>query len=121
MRHLLIGLGILIFGIFVGGVGLASAGIGVGIPMIPLGIYLSYRGWRIYNHNKKIKNKGNDELEPPPLKALESTKVGKVGLGILLILVGIGTSAILIGIPIFGLGVWFIYMAYKAEIKKGLE
>ena len=121
MSHLVIGIGVLIFGVFVGGVGVASAGIGIGIPMIPLGIYLFFRGWRIYRHDNDVKNNDSGDLGAQPLVALERTKVGKIGLGILLVLVGIGTSAILVGIPIFGLGAWFIYKAYETGIKKGLK
>ena len=118
MNHLIIGLAVLVFGVFIGAVGLASAGIGIGIPMIPLGIYLSYRGWRIYKHDNQSSDKGSDDSDPQPFVPLERTKVGKIGLGILLILVGVGTSAMLIGIPIFFWGIWFLYKAYETELKK---
>ena len=84
--------------------------------MIPLGIYLSYRGWRIYKHEEETQD--SDVLNPQPLEPLESTKTGKVGIGILLILVGVGTSAQLIGIPILCIGLWFIYRAYETKIKQ---
>ncbi len=95
---------------------MASAGVGIGIPMVPLGIYLSYRGWRIYKHEEESQN--SDILDSQPIEPLEKTKTGKVGVGILLILVGIGTSAQLIGIPILCVGIWFIYKAYEKPIKQ---
>ena len=118
MGHLLFGIGVLIFGVLIGSIGVVSAGIGIGIPMIPLGIYLTYRGWRIYKYGKEIKNDNIGSLDSQPLEPLERTKLGKVSLGILFILVGIGTSVMLIGIPIFCVGIWFIYKAYQAQIKK---
>ena len=110
---------VLVFGIFIGGVGVASAGIGIGIPMIPLGIYLTYRGWRIFKHEEALQDSGI--LNPAPLEPLEKTRIGKVGIGILLILVGIGTSVFLIGVPILLWGVWFIYRAYEDEIRDILK
>lgn len=109
MRHLFLGIGVLLFGLFVGGVGIATAGVGIGIPMIPIGIYLSYRGWRIYKYEQALPE--SDVINPEPLKSLENTKKGRVGLGVLIILVGIGTSAMLIGIPLIAVGAWFIYDA----------
>ncbi|WP_047011711.1 hypothetical protein [Spongiibacter sp. IMCC21906] len=119
IKHLILGISVLLFGLFIGSVGVASAGIGIGIPMIPLGIYLSYRGWRIYKHEEETHD--SNILNPEALEPLEKTKMGKVGLGILFILVGVGTSAQLIGIPILGVGLWFIYKAYEVEIKKMLK
>ena len=115
MKHLIIGIGLLLFGVFVGGVGLASAGIGIGIPMIPIGIYFTYRGWRIYKHEKITRSSGIANSEP--LQPLEKTKIGRFGVGIILILVGIGTSAMIIGIPILLAGIWFIYEAFKPQFK----
>lgn len=109
--HLVIGIGILMFGLLIGGVGLASAGIGIGIPMVPLGAYMTYRGWRIYKHGEDLKD--SDVINPEPLVPLENTNIGKVALGILLILIGLGTSTMLIGIPILLLGLWIIYKAIK--------
>jgi hypothetical protein len=113
--QLLTGLGILSFGIFVGGVGLASAGIGIGIPMIPLGIYITYRGWRIFKHEKDKETA--DEIDLTPLEPFEKTKTGKVGLGIILILVGLGTSALFIGIPILFIGIGLLIHALKDDAK----
>lgn len=115
MGQLFIGFGILLFGIFIGGVGLASAGIGIGIPMIPLGIYICYRGFRIVQH-EKVKEQ-SEVIDLTPLESFEKTKVGKTALGSLLILIGVGTSAFIIGIPIFLVGVWLIYLAWQAEVK----
>lgn len=116
MKHLIFGIGILLFGVFIGGVGLASAGIGIGIPMIPIGIYLTYRGWRIYKHEKTMQS--SDSFNTRHLQPLEKTKIGRIGVGIILILVGIGTSAMIIEIPILLVGIWFIYDAFKLQIKK---
>ena len=110
MKHLVLGIGVLLFGLLVGGIGIATAGIGIGIPMIPVGMYLSYRGWRIYKYEQTLPE--SKVINPEPLKPLERTKKGRVGLGALIILVGIGTSAMLIGIPIIAIGVWFIYDAF---------
>ena len=119
MKHLVLGVCVLLFGVFTGGVGIASAGIGIGIPMIPLGIYLSYRGWRIYKHEEHVQE--NQVVNPEPLVPLESTKTGKTGIGILLILLGAGTSAFIIGIPILIWGIWFICKAFEVEIRNMLN
>ena len=119
MKQLLLGGAVLLFGVFVGGIGVASAGIGIGIPMIPLGIYLTYRGWRIYKHEEEVKE--NSVVNPEPLEPLEKTRIGKLGIGIILLIVGAGTTAFLIGIPIIFLGVWFIYKAYESEIRSWLN
>jgi hypothetical protein len=116
MIQMLLGLGFLLFGISVGGVGIASAGVGIGIPMIPIGIYLSYRGWRIFKNEKVIKE--SDLVSPEPLVPFEKTKAGKIGLGLILILIGVATSAMLIGIPIVLVGLWLMYTAFKDQIRK---
>lgn len=116
MFHLIIGISITLFGLIIGGVGIASAGVGIGIPMLPLGLYLTYRGWRIYKYEQEQKEA--EIINPEPLIPLERTKLGKTAIGIILILVGIGTSASLIGIPILFAGLWFIYDAFKLEILK---
>ncbi len=109
--QLLAGISILLFGIIIGGVGLATAGVGIGIPMIPIGIYLTYRGWRIFRHEADAKkSEPDDEKE---LVSFEKTKLGKFGLGFILILIGIGTSSIGIGMLIFFVGVWLVYRAYR--------
>lgn len=115
MSQLFVGFGILIFGIFIGSVGLASAGVGVGIPMIPLGIYVFYRGFRMVQH-EKLKEQSN-EIDLTPLESFEKTKIGRTGLGALLVLIGIGTSALIIGIPIILIGLWLIYLAWQTEVK----
>jgi hypothetical protein len=119
VKHLIFGVGILLFGIIIGGVGLVSAGIGIGIPMIPIGIYFTYRGWRIYKYQETIQS--SELVNTEPLQPLEKTKIGKIGVGIILILVGIGASTMIIGIPILFIGVWFIYDAFKAQIKNILN
>ena len=116
MKHLVFGIVVLLFGIFIGGVWVASAGLGIGLPMIPIGIYFTYRGWRIFKHERQ----NLDIINPEPLKPLEKTKIGKISIGVLFILVGVKTSAMIIGIPILLAGVWFIYDAFKIQIKKAL-
>ena len=115
MKHLFLGIAVLLFGLLIGGVGIASAGLGIGIPMIPLGIYFTYRGWRIYKHEEGTQD--SDVVNPAPLEPLENTKIGKISIGILLILVGARTSAFFIGIPILLAGIWFLYKAYENELK----
>ena len=114
MWQLLIGLAILLFGIIFGSVGLATAGVGIGIPMIPLGLYVAYRGFRIVKHESA--KRAADEIDKTPLIPLEKTKEGKIGLGILLVLVGLGTSALLIGIPVAVVGFWLLYKTLKDDI-----
>ena len=104
-----VGIGFILFGIFVGGVGVATAGFGIGIPMIPIGIYLVWRGFA----RKKIENEREDPF------AVEKSSGGKVGLGIILILVGIATSALIIGIPILLYGIYMIYTAVKPKLQEG--
>jgi hypothetical protein len=104
-----VGIGFILFGIFVGGVGVATAGFGIGIPMIPIGIYLVWRGFA----RKKIENEREDPF------AVEKSSGGKVGLGIILILVGLATSALIIGIPILLYGIYMIYAAVKPELQEG--
>lgn len=106
-----VGIGFILFGIFVGGVGVATAGFGIGIPMIPIGIYLLWRGFA----RKKIENEREDPF------AVEKSSGGKVGLGIILILVGIATSALFIGIPILLYGIYMIYTAVIPKLQKGVN
>lgn len=113
MFHLGLGVSILLFGVLIGGVGVASAGVGIGIPMIPLGMYMTYRGWRIYKYAKEQQNGAVINLVP--LEPLEQTKRGKIYIGFILILVGIGTSALFIGLPIMAYGSWMIYKELKAK------
>lgn len=110
MFHLVLGICIVLFGIIIGGVGIATAGIGIGIPMFPLGVYMTWRGWRIYKHAKNQE----DGIEKEAFIPLEKTSRGKVFIGFLLILVGIGTSAIIIGVPIIIYGAWMIYAEMRA-------
>jgi len=90
MGQLLTGIGIILFGLVIGGVGVATAGIGIGIPMIPIGAYLAYRGGRTLYLRKRTAD----------VPTFERTRFGGVLFGILLVLIGIATSALLIGIPI---------------------
>jgi len=106
-----VGIGLIVFGVLIGGIGVATAGIGIGIPVIPIGIYLIWRG--INRENNKYFQKDTLEFERSPK--------GKLGIGIILILIGIGTSAWLIGIPIMIWGAWFIYRAYRLRYKSTNE
>jgi hypothetical protein len=100
-----LGVGFILFGIFVGGVGVATAGFGIGIPMIPIGIYLVWRGYA----RKKLEGKPKDPFAP------EKSPRGKIGLGIILILIGIGTSAFIVGIPILLYGAYLIFAAIRSS------
>jgi hypothetical protein len=117
MTQFFMGIAIILFGFFIGGVGLASAAIGVGIPMIPLGIYIAYRGGRVIQYEKRKEKLGKIEYSSS-LETFEKTKLGKTGLGILLILIGIGASPILlIGVPIILAGLWLTYSVWKTNVK----
>ena len=79
MGQIITGMAIIIFGLAIGGVGLATAGFGIGIPMIPLGLYVIFRGYR------QTKGEKGDF-------AFEKTSIGKICLAILLIFIAIGTG-----------------------------
>ena len=96
-----LGVGFILFGIFVGGVGVATAGFGIGIPMIPIGIYLVWRGY--------ARKKPEDPFAP------EKSPLGKIGLGIILILIGLATSEFIVGIPILLYGAYLIYTAIRSN------
>ncbi|MCK4404493.1 MAG: hypothetical protein KAW02_05320 [candidate division Zixibacteria bacterium] len=104
MKQTIVGILLFIFGIVIGGVGIATAGIGIGIPMMPLGCYFVFRG--IYQLCRTKKNSDAAERR----KCFERTKVGGIFLGILLILIGVATSALFIGIPIIIFGVVLIVL-----------
>jgi hypothetical protein len=99
-----IGIAFIIFGVLIGGTGLASAGVGMSIPMIPIGIYLIVRGYKDDEHNKE------QEKTTTHIKKItfEKTKLGKILLGILLIIIGIGTSSLIVGIPLSIYGLYLI-------------
>lgn len=104
-----VGIGFILFGLFVGGVGIATAGFGIGIPIIPIGIYLIWRGFA----RKKIKSGPHD------LFAVEKSSGGKIGLGSILILLGIATSALIVGIPILLYGTYLIYKGITTKLQNG--
>ncbi len=74
---------------------------------------MTYRGWRIFKYEKD--KEYAEEIDLTPLEPLEKTKAGKVGLGVILILVGLSTSALFIGIPIFIIGIWLLVHALKDD------
>lgn len=119
MKHLIIGLAVTLFGLFVGNAGLASAGVGISIPMIPIGLYLTYRGWRIYQHEINIDSLGVEERLK--FESLENTNLGKVGIGIVLAFIGAGTSSKVIGFAIIIVALWFIYQGTKTYAGKALN
>ena len=98
----LVGVGFIVFGLLVGGIGVATAGIGIGIPVIPIGIYLVWRGFE----RRKIA-KSSDPF------AVEKSWKGRIGIGVLMILVGAATSANIIGIPILLFGIYLIFTGIK--------
>ena len=89
-----VGIGIIVFGIFVDG---------VGIPVIPLGIYFVWRGY-VRQNNSRL----NSETF-----AVEKSPSGKIGVGVLLILVGVDTSTLIIGIPILLYGLYLIVQGIR--------
>jgi hypothetical protein len=106
------GLLIVGFGLTIGDAGLASAGVGIAIPVIPIGVYLIWRGYSIRKNQKKkviiLESKAlSDSLD------FERSTNGQIGLGIIILLIGIGTSSMIIGIPIAILG------GYLAAYKSG--
>jgi len=114
MNQVVTGILFAIFGLLVGGIGVASAGFGVGIPMIPLGIYLIVRGFRAFSHQKEMEETSVYE----PQRPFEGTRFGRFLLGILLILFGIATSALLVGIPVIIAGVILIASGFRSGKKE---
>ena len=112
MGQLITGILLIVFGLVVGGAGIATAGIGIGIPMIPLGIYILIRGGRTLLHESKMEEKGTYIKQ----EAFESTAFGKFAFGIILILIGIATSALIIGIPVIIVGVVLIISSFKSKV-----
>ncbi len=113
MGQIIVGIAFLIFGLTIGGIGLATAGIGVGVPMIPLGIYFFIRGFRSFLGKKKEENKTITDI--PKQKVFERTRLGRLCLGIILILVGMATSALLIDIPIVIIGAVLIISIFLGK------
>jgi len=62
-----VGVGFIVFGLLIGGVGVATAGIGTAIPIIPIGIYLVWRGLA----RKKLVKQTEDPF------AVEKSSVGR--------------------------------------------
>ena len=102
MGQIVTGIVIILFGVFIGNAGLASAGGGMRIPMIPLGIYIVLRGFRALNNE----NKGDFDFEKTPF--------GKIALGILLIIFafGVGGSTELF-LVLIGVAIYFLYNGVK--------
>ena len=108
-KDTLTGIIIIVFGICVGGIGVASAGLGIGLPVIPIGIYLIWRGYCI------TKQQADPEALDQKADSLdfERSPKGQIGIGIIVLLIGIGTSAMIIGIPIAMAGGYLIYKGIK--------
>lgn len=109
-KDTLAGIFVLGFGLTVGGAGLASAGVGIAIPVIPIGLYLIWRGYSIKRREEQLPNEAepaSDSLD------FEKSTNGQVGIGVIILLVGIGTSAKIIGIPVAAFGGYLIYKAIK--------
>lgn len=84
--------------------------------MLPIGVYLTYRGWRIYKHERKTQKKDSDALST--LEPLEKTEFGKAGIGIILVAISASASALIAGIPILAAGLWLIYKALGDRVRK---
>jgi hypothetical protein len=111
MGQFVTGILFIVFGLIIGGVGVATAGVGIGIPMIPLGIYMLFRGAHTLKNEKEM-----EEIEVyTKQESFETTTFGKFALGIILILIGIATSALLIGIPLIIFGIISIVFAFKSK------
>ncbi|MBL1431020.1 MAG: hypothetical protein COA60_005860 [Robiginitomaculum sp.] len=111
MKHLLLGVVVLFFGFSVGNIGVASAGIGMGIPMIPIGIYLTYRGWRIYVYEQ---DKGRSDKPMKAFAPLIDTFMGKIGMAIILIFLMISLSSFVLKLPFLLFALWLTYLAFKS-------
>lgn len=111
MNQLTVGLIFVLFGFFIGGAGVATAGIGIGIPMIPIGLYLIFRGFRSFIQEKEMEKKDHYVKQ----KSFESTRFGKFCFGVVLILVGVATSALIIGIPIVFIGVFLVFRSFTSK------
>jgi hypothetical protein len=105
----LAGILVLAFGILVGGIGVASAGVGIGLPVIPIGIYLAWRGYCM----AKLAISSTASDQKPDSLDFERSPRGQVGIGIILLLIGIGTSALIIGVPVAILGCFILYKGIK--------
>tara|TARA_B100001964_G_C13779935_1_gene399818 strand:+ start:74 stop:397 length:324 start_codon:yes stop_codon:yes gene_type:complete len=107
MGQIFVAIGLIVFGLVIGGVGLASAGVGIRIPMIPLGVYLMVRGF----HSLYSEQKGGFEFE--------KTKIGKIGLAILLIILALGTGGnALLVLAFIGLAAIIFYSLLHKKEKK---
>ena len=111
MGQVMTGIGFILFGFLVGGIGLATAGIGIGIPMIPIGIYLTVRGLRSFSHEEKMSKTKKFEKQ----EVFETTMLGKFSFGILLIIIGLATSALIIGIPLIFVGAMMIFSNFYSN------
>lgn len=96
-----IGGGLILWGVIVGGAGLATAGMGIGIPLIPIGIYLIVRGL----HRKGALNTSHENSK----KNLEETGGGKFWLGMLLCFIGVPAIGAGIGIVLVLIGLYLIW------------
>lgn len=96
-----VGIGLLLWGLVVGGVGLATAGTGIGIPLIPIGIYLVVRGL----HKKGLLASTPENRK----KNLEETGGGKFWLGIILCFIGVPAIGAGIGIVFVAVGLYLIW------------
>ena len=103
-NQILLGFGFVLFCLIIGGVGLVTAGVGIGIPMIPLGIYLMIRGYYKVKTNSKL--------------IFEKTSNGKILLGILLFLLGLATGGSIIIVWLFYLvGIYIFSKGIKEKLK----
>ena len=111
MGQFVTGILLILFGLFVGGAGIATAGVGIGIPMIPLGIYILIRGGRTLFHERKMEGKKTYIKQ----NTFETTPFGRFAFGIILILIGIATSVFAIGIPVAIVGAILIVSSFKSK------
>ena len=111
-KDLITGIVLIIFGFAVGGIGIVSAGVGIGIPgfvIIFIGSYFVIRSKVTSNQEKKEK----DNVIPVDSLFFEKSRVGKILIGLILLLIGFGAIGTLPGILMAVGGIWLLYLGFR--------